>query len=143
MLASEATRAAMRSREYGLLKPRGKFMQRWDIATAGALAFTLFVTPFEVGMDLPTSIDGGFIVLFVINQIVALIFLIDICVNFVLPTPNGTKGGYERRHWVRNADRTRCLLRTPFCLVLTHQSRPFRSRSSHSTTSPAGLRSTW
>ena len=104
----------MRSRAYGLLKPRGKFMQRWDIATAGALAFTLFVTPFEVGMDLPTSIDGGFIVLFVINQIVALIFLIDVCVNFVLPTPNGTKGGYERRHWVRNADRTRCLLRTPF-----------------------------
>ena len=95
--ASRATELAMRRRDRGLLKPRGKFVQRWDIATASALTYTLFITPFEVGMDLPTSLDGSLGVLFVVNQIVALIFLIDIGVNFVLPTMNKS-GRYERRH---------------------------------------------
>ena len=84
----------------GLLNPRGIFVQYWDMATACALLFTMWVTPYEVGLDLPTKFNG----LFIANCVVGLIFLCDIFIQFVLPQPlRGTdkrgETSFERRHW--------------------------------------------
>ena len=84
----------------GLLNPRGLFVQYWDMATACALLFTMWVTPYEVGLDLPTEFNG----LFIANCLVGVIFLCDIFIQFVLPQPiRGTdkrgETSYERRHW--------------------------------------------
>lgn len=89
-------RKRMRDQSLGLLHPRGLFIQYWDMVTGIALLYTLFITTFEVGLDLPTQIDG----LFICNQIVALIFLTDIFVQFFLPIPDPTKGegSYQRNH---------------------------------------------
>jgi hypothetical protein len=94
----ERLRKRMRDQTLGLLQPRGIFIQYWDMVTGMALLYTLFVTTFEVGLDIPTKIDG----LFVANQIVALLFLSDICVQFFLPVPDPSKGegSFERRHVV-------------------------------------------
>jgi hypothetical protein len=54
------------------------------------------VTPFEVGLDLPTRLDG----LFITNQVVTVVFISDILIQFNLPFPEPTQGdgAYERRH---------------------------------------------
>jgi hypothetical protein len=78
----------------GLLQPRGRFVQYWDVVTACALLFTMTVTPFEVGIGVPVRADG----LLVVNQAVSAVFAVDIGVQFCLPTPLG-EGEYERRHW--------------------------------------------
>ena len=92
-----ALRHRLRENSFGLLPPRGRFVQYWDMVTGCALLYTLFVTPFEVGLDLPTRIDA----LFIVNQCISCIFVVDICVQFFLPVPDLTKGdgAYERRHW--------------------------------------------
>ena len=92
-----ALRHRLRENSFGLLPPRGRFVQYWDMVTGCALLYTLFVTPFEVGLDLPTRIDA----LFIVNQCISCIFIVDICVQFFLPVPDLTKGdgAYERRHW--------------------------------------------
>jgi hypothetical protein len=91
-----ALRARLRAQTFMLFHPKGVFIQYWDMITGMALMYTLFITPFEVGLDLPTKLDG----LFICNQICALIFLSDICVQFFLPVPdpNMGEGAYERRH---------------------------------------------
>jgi hypothetical protein len=94
-----STKEALKRLNRGLLRPRSTFVQTWDMVTASGLLYTLFVTPFEVGMDLPATVDGGLAVLFVLNQLITLIFAFDIVVNFLLPVPTGFHGGYERRHW--------------------------------------------
>ena len=82
----------------GLLNPRGLFVQVWDITTAIALLYTMFITPYEVGLDLPTAFNA----LFLSNSVVTIIFLIDIIVQFFLPTQRRTsvrgQADYERRH---------------------------------------------
>ena len=90
----ERLRKRLHDQKRGLINPRGKYVQYWDLVTCTALMFTLFVTPFEVGMDLVTKMDC----LFVINQIVSLVFLFDMIVQFFLPTKVGKHGEYERRH---------------------------------------------
>ena len=54
----------------------------WDAVTASALIFTAIVTPFEVGLvpTPETAADG----LFIINRFIDLIFIIDMCVQFLL-----------------------------------------------------------
>ena len=89
-------RQRLRDQRRGLLNPSGFYVQYWDMVTALALMFTLFVTPLEVGVDLTTKLDG----LFVVNQCVACIFVCDIVVQFFLPTKMGQHGEYERRHLV-------------------------------------------
>ena len=56
--------------------------------------YTLTITPFEVGLDLPTRIDA----LFICNQLVSIIFLFDILVQFFTPFPAPWRGegAYER-----------------------------------------------
>ena len=93
-----ALRQRLRETYRGLLRPRGSFIQFWDLTTGLCLMYTLFVTTFEVGLDLPTRIDA----LFVCNQLTSLVFLVDICVQFFLPVPDPHKGegAFERRHAV-------------------------------------------
>ena len=87
-------RHRLRKQNFGLLNPRGLNVQRWDLCTALALMYTLFVTPYEVGMNLKTKLDT----LFWINQVVTLFFMVDIVVQFFLPVPIGDDGTYERKH---------------------------------------------
>jgi hypothetical protein len=61
----------------GLLNPRGQFVQHWDLTTAFCLLYTMFVTPYEVGLDLPTQADG----LLLVNLLVTCIFLVDVIVQ--------------------------------------------------------------
>lgn len=90
-------RARLRSNKFMLLDPKGSFIQCWDMTTTMALVYTLFVTPYEIGMDLETKLDA----LMICNQLIAAIFLIDIFVQFFLPVPSpGTvSGAYERSRW--------------------------------------------
>lgn len=76
-----------------LLNPNSQFVQYWDLTTSVCLVFTTFVTPFEVGMNLETKVDG----LFIVNQIVNSFFIIDIFVQFFLPT-KGKDGELMRKH---------------------------------------------
>jgi hypothetical protein len=55
-------------------------MARWDVATSAALSFTAIVTPFEVGLLGPPSFNA----LFVLNRLVDVIFVTDLCVHFFL-----------------------------------------------------------
>ena len=64
-----------------LIDPNSKQLQWWDVTTMTALVFTAFVTPFEISLIRETKTDA----LFVINQIVNVIFLIDIGLNFFMP----------------------------------------------------------
>ena len=57
-------RHRLRTMYSNLVHPYGLFMQRWDVAMTSVLLFTTFVTPFEVGLNLETSVNA----LFVINQ---------------------------------------------------------------------------
>jgi hypothetical protein len=61
----------------GLINPRSRRVQYWDFITCLALIFTATVTPFEVGMGLPTTVNS----LYVINTVVNVIFTIDIVIQ--------------------------------------------------------------
>ena len=52
-------RQRLRETYRGLLLPRGLFVQTWDMVTGICLLYTLFVTTYEVGLDLPTTFDGA------------------------------------------------------------------------------------
>lgn len=68
----------------GLLNPRSAGMQYWDLTTGLCLVFTAFVTPFEVGVGIKTEIGA----LFIVNQVVNSIFIIDIALQFFIPVPD-------------------------------------------------------
>ena len=61
----------MKAMNRGLIDLNGKFIQYWDFFTISALLFTLFVTPVEVALVDKVEVDA----LFIINQVVALIFV--------------------------------------------------------------------
>mmetsp|Transcript_23006 Transcript_23006/g.51880 ORF Transcript_23006/g.51880 Transcript_23006/m.51880 type:complete len:641 (+) Transcript_23006:272-2194(+) len=71
-----------------LINPDGNFMQKWDSVTTLALLFTAIVTPYEVaclGAEAPA--DTPFLVLlsdglWVINQLVNLVFVVDMFLSF-------------------------------------------------------------
>jgi hypothetical protein len=82
----------------GLLNPRSKLMQYWDFVTIAALLFTATITPYEVcllwdDVEFATLVPSGAIVLFTINWIVNLIFIVDIVFNFFLPYKESVKNG--------------------------------------------------
>ena len=68
-----------------LLNPRGALVGYWDLVITMALMFTISVTPYEVSLDVSKNLDT----LFWINQVVGIIFLVDIVCQFFLPTQNG------------------------------------------------------
>lgn len=80
-------KARLHREQFMLLNPRGTFVQYWDMVTTLAIFYCVFVTPYEIGLDLPTNVqpvDG----LCAANQIVSIVFLCDIIVQFFLPTPD-------------------------------------------------------
>lgn len=77
----QSVRARLARRQRGFLDPKARRMQAWDLLTSLALIFVVFVTPFEVAFLSDTRIDA----LFVCNQIVNCIFVIDIALTFATP----------------------------------------------------------
>jgi potassium voltage-gated channel Eag-related subfamily H protein 7 len=69
---------------------KSRFMSKWDLVTMVALFFVAVGTPYEV-----CFLDTKFDILFGINFIVNIIFLIDMGLQFVLMYP--TKSPYGRR----------------------------------------------
>ena len=80
----------------GLINPRSKRVQYWDLLTTTALLFTATVTPYEVCLGLPTKVNA----LWVVNLIVNSIFMIDIVVQFVMPINDHKTGELIRSHKV-------------------------------------------
>eukprot|EP00937_MAST-01D_sp_MAST-1D-sp2_P002484 g2484.t1 len=62
-----------------IIDPRANWRKKWDITMILLLVYTALVTPYEVAF-LETSIDP----LFVINTLVNLLFIADMCMNFAV-----------------------------------------------------------
>lgn len=70
-----------------LIDPRHSVaMKVWDVVTCTALLFTAVITPYEVGFLPPPQ--SSLELLFIVNRIIDLAFLIDIGVHFVLMFPD-------------------------------------------------------
>ena len=89
---AKALRQRLALMNWGLLDPRSKFVQYWDICSMVFLLYTAFVTPFEVCLGIKTELN----LLFALNSVVNLFFLGDLVVNFVLPYQSAT--GFVRSH---------------------------------------------
>eukprot|EP00966_Prymnesium_polylepis_P209738 4857884-Prymnesium_polylepis.1 len=90
---SNALRARLFEMNRGLIHPNSRQMSYWDVVTMLALVFTAFVTPFEIALIRETKVDA----LFAINQIVNVVFLIDIVINFfVMYRRESMQGGQAR-----------------------------------------------
>jgi potassium voltage-gated channel Eag-related subfamily H protein 7 len=76
-----------------ILDPRTEFRKKWDIVMILLLLFTATVTPFEVGMGIPTEMSA----LFIVNQLVNIAFIFDMGMNFMLASQD-----YETGAWVLN-----------------------------------------
>mmetsp|Transcript_61907 Transcript_61907/g.195632 ORF Transcript_61907/g.195632 Transcript_61907/m.195632 type:complete len:419 (-) Transcript_61907:62-1318(-) len=81
--------------------PRSKFFHRWDVLIAVLLLYTSTVTPFEVSF-LETNLG----VLFMINRVVDVLFVVDMFWNFNLPIQdkNGewkTNKGYIGKRYMQ------------------------------------------
>uniref|UniRef100_A0A061SEQ6 Voltage-gated ion channel superfamily n=1 Tax=Tetraselmis sp. GSL018 TaxID=582737 RepID=A0A061SEQ6_9CHLO len=71
----------MYSTPRGLLDPRKKGMQHWDLLIAVLLIFTAVVTPYEVAfLQMNSPLDA----LFIINRIVDFSFIVDMIIQFNL-----------------------------------------------------------
>ena len=93
----EHLRKRVRRTRRGLINPRSRYVQYWDLTTAMALAFTATITPFEVCLGLETALNP----LFFINLVVNLIFILDIVAQFFLPYRDyseGSTGELVRSH---------------------------------------------
>lgn len=81
----ERTRKRLRDISRRTIDPRSRFVRIWDAITVLALAFTAFVTPFEVGF----FEEGGTIedapITFTLNRIIDAVFAMDVCFAFFLP----------------------------------------------------------
>lgn len=67
-----------------LVNPRHKYIQWWDLLTLNLLVFTALVTPYEIAfMDGANGINVQ--LLFWVNQIINLIFILDMALVFVMP----------------------------------------------------------
>ena len=72
----------------------------WDVVTALACLFTAIVTPYEVGFMQPsTSPSDG---VFILNQLVTVIFFCDMIINFNLSYRAGAGAGPHAAGWVTN-----------------------------------------
>lgn len=63
----------VKMRTWGLLDPRSKKMQRWDLVVVCALLITCVWAPYEVAL-IPTALNATF----VMNQVINLVFIFDI-----------------------------------------------------------------
>ncbi len=62
-----------------LIDPNSNFMRKWDLTSIILLGFVMVVTPYEVAF-LGTSLDF----LFVINRLIDIYFIADMCIQFFL-----------------------------------------------------------
>merc|ERR1719446_101324 len=71
-------------------------MMQWDRVIVLCLAFTAVVTPFEVALLSP-SINATFF----LNRVVDTVFIIDICITFIMDPEDGTmqRPGYWPVAW--------------------------------------------
>ena len=75
---------------------RSKYIQYWDVLIVIALVYTATITPYEIGfIHTDTEIDS----MFVCNQIINGIFLIDVVLQFFLHYQQPKEQGGD---WVRN-----------------------------------------
>lgn len=77
-----AVRRRLSRRNRGLLDPNGKFLQILDVLTLFALAFTVFVTPYEIGF---LNADTQPIFIDVLNIVITATFFTGIVANFLTP----------------------------------------------------------
>lgn len=89
----EVVNQRLRARR-GFANPRSLWVQYWDLATALALLYTATVTPFEVCLGMKTQMGA----LLMVNQLVNLIFIVDIFVQFVMPVFDKHTGEMIRSH---------------------------------------------
>ena len=86
----------MRLRNRFIIDPQSTWMQRFDLAAAFGLLYTITVTPYEVGfLGLRWPPDG----LFACNQLVNAIFIVDMCLYFVRPV---RLNGVGDRGWIKD-----------------------------------------
>lgn len=81
--------ARFKAMNKGLVDPTSKFMSYWDLAIMASMLFTVFVTPFELSLVRNPSVG----VLFVVNQFVNVVFIVDIVLQFFLPFKTSVKDG--------------------------------------------------
>ena len=120
---TERFRKQIKSYRKHSLDPHSRIVQRWDILTALALLFTATITPFEVGIIEPGTLDEMLVdPLFYINRLVDAIFMTDIVVQcFMSYQEPAHRGGA----WVHSLPRIFChYLRTwmPLDLVIARGS---------------------
>lgn len=65
------------------ISPQSKFLGRWDFATATAMLWTAFVTPFQIGFLEP--IESPSSALSILNRLVDVVFLADMAITFFVP----------------------------------------------------------
>ena len=78
----------------GLIDPNSKAMIRWDALLIFAMLYTTFITPTELAFVRTPSADA----LFVCNQIINLVFWIDLFMQFCIPIKNKKDGRTIRSH---------------------------------------------
>ena len=83
----------IKGRPWYILHPHSTALVMWDTTTSFALLFTAAVTPFEVSfMD-----SGDSFTLFVINRVIDLIFIFDMCLQFVIMQQVDIQGSHSAR----------------------------------------------
>lgn len=65
------------------ISPQSKFLSRWDLATASAMLWTAFVTPFQIGFLEPLESPAS--ALSILNRLVDVVFIIDMILTFFIP----------------------------------------------------------
>ena len=91
-----ALKRRLRQRDFMLIDPNSRFMQRWDLLTTVGLFYTAAISPFEVGFleqEWPPD------VLFCINQIFNVIFMMDLVVSFFVPVL--LQGNFSAHVWIK------------------------------------------
>jgi len=86
----------MYSSPRGLLDPRKRFMQRWDVYVAILLLFTAVVTPFEVSF---LDIKQFWNPLYLINRVVDLSFMFDVLLQFNLMYIDSKTNSWVTGRW--------------------------------------------
>lgn len=80
----------------GLINPNSKAMEKWDLVIIAAMLYTAFVTPAELFFGM-LRVEPGFDSLFWCNQVVNVVFWIDIGLQFFIPI-KGSDGLTIRAH---------------------------------------------
>lgn len=93
------TSSSYKLRNFWVIDPRtSSFVGYWDATVGVALIYTAFVTPVEVSF-LPAFTDASD-PLFIVNQVILGLFLVDCALQFTLMYPQNS--GREGSRWISN-----------------------------------------